>query len=44
MSVGFVRIIGINEYMTACDGFTGEIILGDVGSGHGASGVSFVGT
>ena len=32
---GFGRVFGINGYGIACDGVTGEITLGDVGSGHG---------
>ena len=34
---GFGRVVGINGYGIACDGFTGEIILGGVGSGNGAA-------
>ena len=37
------RVIGINRYWIYCDGFTGEIILGDVGSGQGAAVAGVVG-
>ena len=37
MRVGFNRAIGINECVIFFDGFTDEIILYDVGSGHGAA-------
>ena len=33
----FVRFIIINGYYIVCYGFTGEIILSGVGSGHGAA-------
>ena len=38
------RVIGINGCRISCDGFTGEIILGDIGSGQGASVSGVVGT
>ena len=31
-----LRVIGINRCRISCDGFTGEIIFGDIGSGQGA--------
>ena len=37
------RVIGINRYWISCDGFNGEIILGDVGSGQGAAVAGVVG-
>ena len=37
------RVISINGYWISCDGFTGEIILSDVGSGHSAAVAGVVG-
>ena len=35
--VEFGRVIGINGCGISCDGVTGEIFLGDVGSGYSAA-------
>ena len=40
---GFVSRIIIYGYGVSYDGVIGEIILGDVGSGHGASGSGILG-
>ena len=37
VSLGFGRVIGINGCGISCDGVTGEMFLGDVGSGYGAA-------
>ena len=37
VSLGFGMVIGINGCGISCDEVTGEMFLGDVGSGYGAA-------